>query len=162
MSGAWIRGGSTRSTWRKSKPNRRNTDLLYWKRFDVMITIRARLGLGDVNVVPQRVRDFYDSKPLLYGSDCVVEEGSNCKPWVMQCGNFIAACGIKKAARMIAIIKEHIDPSFDPEGDSPPPPPYPSDRKRERMQTMNVATSSEENEFVAAKKRITEGGETTK
>lgn len=79
--------------------------LLYWKRLDATIIIQARLGLADVNGVPHRVRELYDSNPLVHGSDCeLVESGSNCKPWVMRSGNSIGVHGCKKAARMIAIM----------------------------------------------------------
>jgi len=70
----------------------------------------------------------------------------------MRCGNSIDAYGTKKAARMIAIIKEHIDPSFDLEGDSPPPSPYLDDQNRKRMQTEDMAVSSKDTEVVAHKK----------
>lgn len=78
----------------------------------------------------------------------------------------MGAHGTKKAARMIAIIREHIDPFFDPEGDSQPPSSYLSGRKRKRMATwphhVNMATSTEDKQFVTPAKRVTEDEETTK
>lgn len=135
--------------------------MVYWKRLDVKITIEVTKSLAHFNDVPYRIRDFYISKPSVHRCVCeVVEEGSSCRAWVMRCGNSIGAYRTKKAARMIAIIKEHIDPSFDPEGDSPPPSPYLNDQNRKRMQTMDMAVSSEDTEVVAhekpRKKRHTE------
>ncbi|KAG0612247.1 hypothetical protein M758_6G013000 [Ceratodon purpureus] len=104
--------------------------LLFWKRLDVTITVEPGLsssaarGKGvTANGVPQRVLDFFHSRPDKEGCICkIVEEGSNLKPWVMQCGDSVGVHGIKRVARMIAIIRRHIDPDFDPEGDSPAPP----------------------------------------
>jgi len=136
------------------KAHMENNKFFFWKRLDVTICIQPRLSLTE-NGVPQRIREFYNSNPLVHGSGCeLVESGSNYKPWVMRCGNSIGAHGIKKAARMIAIIKEHVDPCFDPDGDSPAPPPYVNNRKRKRMQSVNGATSSEDAEVVAVKKRV--------
>lgn len=86
---------------------------LYWRRSDVTVTIQAKLG---GNGVPERVHEVYMSKPQVHGRIVeVVTEGSNCKPWVLRCGNSIGVHGSKKAARMIAIIRECIDPFFDPD-----------------------------------------------
>lgn len=104
--------------------------LVFWKRLDVTIMVEPALGLfaGRVRAVtstgtPQRVLDFYHTNPASEGRECaVVEVGSNLRPWVMRCGSSLGVHGTKRVARMIAIIKECVDPDFDLEGDSPPPP----------------------------------------
>ena len=159
--------------------------LVFWKRVDVTITIDPGLSSSGVTAhgVPWRVLEFYHSYPGGGMYRCaVVQEGSNLKPWVMRCGSSEGTHGIKRVARMIAIIKEHVDPDFDPEGDSPAPPirePIGWNRKRKMNRMIREMNSSsealpspeyydaeedlEEEETPANKvQRVTEVEETTK
>ncbi|KAG0612250.1 hypothetical protein M758_6G013300 [Ceratodon purpureus] len=101
--------------------------LMYWGRPDVTIVVRCRLSPSEKGV-PVRVQQFYSRVlPIDKRASCVtLQEGSKgtsdyIRPWIMQCGSSIGIHRTKKVARMIAIIKHHLDPSFDPEDDSPPP-----------------------------------------
>ena len=94
----------------------------YWGRLDVTITVRCKLEKG----VPKRVREFYDRvSPYHQQAICeTVQEGAPktpdyIQPWIMRCGSFTGSHRTKKVARMIAIIKRFVDPSFDPEDGDP-------------------------------------------
>jgi hypothetical protein len=129
--------------------------LQFWKRVDVTITIDPALSSSakprlTAHGVPWRVLEFYHSYPRGGDHICVVmQQGSNLKPWVMRCGSSEGVHGIKRAARMIAVIKEHVDPDFDAEGDSPAPPigvpnVWSQNRKRKMNSMIREMNSSSE------------------
>lgn len=101
--------------------------VMYWGRHDVEFRMQRRLSPSEKSV-PERIREFYSRVvPIDKQALCVtVQEGTlvspdSYRPWIVRCGSSTGDHRTKKVARMIAIIKEHVDPSFDPEDDCPPP-----------------------------------------